>query len=68
MMTEKRMAEAVRERGDAKWAETMAQLHETHFANLVVDAGAVRNLKIIARLLSNPHSALQASYLRWGRM
>jgi hypothetical protein len=58
-ITEKRMAEAIRERGDAKFTEGMTQLHEIHFANLVVDSGAVRRLKTIACILTNPRYPIQ---------
>jgi hypothetical protein len=54
-ITEKRMTEAIRERGDAKFAEAMVQLSEVRFANFVVDAKIVHCLKIIACLLPNPH-------------
>jgi hypothetical protein len=33
------MTEAIRERGDAKFAEAIFQLCEVRFANLAVDAG-----------------------------
>jgi hypothetical protein len=46
-MTEKRMAETIRGRRDAKLNETMDQLPEIRFANLGVDAGTVHNLKTI---------------------
>jgi hypothetical protein len=55
MMTEKRMAEAIRERGDAKSAEAMAQLHKIHFRNLVADAETVHTLKTMVCLLTDPH-------------
>jgi hypothetical protein len=58
-MTEKWMAEAIRERGDAKFAEAMARLHEIRFANLVVDTGPVHSLQTIVSLLTNPHCPIQ---------
>jgi hypothetical protein len=54
-ITEKRMAEAIHERGDAKFAEAIVQLSEVSFANLVVDGGTVHSLKTIACLLTNPY-------------
>jgi alpha-acetolactate decarboxylase len=36
--TEKRMAEAIRERGYVKFTEAMAHLPEIRFANLLADA------------------------------
>jgi hypothetical protein len=65
-MTEKRIAEAICERGDAKFAETIAQLHEIHFANLVVDSGRVHGLKITVCLLTNPHYPIQPVVFAFG--
>jgi hypothetical protein len=58
-ITEKRMTEAIRERGDAKFAEVNIQLSEIRFANLVVDAGTVHSLKTIVCLLANPHHPIR---------
>jgi hypothetical protein len=58
-ITEKRMTEAIRERGDAKFAEAIGQLSEVRFANFVVDAGTVHSLKTIVCLLTNPHYPIQ---------
>jgi hypothetical protein len=58
-MTEQRMAGAIRERRDGKFAEGMAQLHEIRFANLVVNAGTVHSLKTIVCFLTNPHYPIQ---------
>jgi hypothetical protein len=46
-MAERQMAEAIRERGDAKFAEAIAQLYEIRFTNLVMEAGTVHSLKSI---------------------
>jgi hypothetical protein len=59
MITEKRMTETIRERGDAKFAEAIVQPSEIRFANLVVDAGTVHSLKTIVRLLTDPHYPIQ---------
>jgi hypothetical protein len=58
-MTEKRMAEAIRERGDVQLAETISHRHEICFPNLVVKAGTVPILKFIVCLLINRHYLLQ---------
>jgi hypothetical protein len=53
------MTEAIRERGDTKFAEAIVRFSEVHFANHVVDAGTVHSLKMIICLLTNPRYPIQ---------
>jgi hypothetical protein len=46
-MTEKWMAEAIRERENVKFAEAMTQLRKIRFTDLEIDAGTVHSLKTI---------------------
>jgi hypothetical protein len=55
-ISDRSIAEAVRQRAYQRFAQAIARLRDVHSVNLIVDAGTFHSLKSIVCLVTNPHA------------